>query len=131
MPIVYSIDRLRRRLFAMAKGTVPISEVVAHLWKERDDNGLPLTELIDATQATVSFSDTEIRKIIDLLRELGRRNALGPTAVVTGDDVSYGIMRMLGILIEDVCDVRPFRSCDKAEEWLNTIPKPRLPTQER
>lgn len=130
MPITYLIDRTRRRLSAVAKGSVTYSEVIAHLGKERDDSGLPLHELIDATQATAVFSPSEVRQIVDRLRDLGRSNALGPTAVVTGNDVSYGIMRMLEILVEDVCDVRPFRDRREAEEWLNTIPMPRPPAKE-
>jgi hypothetical protein len=129
MPIDYSIDRARRWLFAVANGSVTYSEVVAHLGKERDDNGLPFTELIDATEARAALSAAEVRQIVDLLRDLGHRNALGPTAVVTGDDMSYGVMRMLGILVEDVCDIRPFKDRSKAEEWLSTIPMPRSPAQ--
>jgi hypothetical protein len=39
------------------------------------------------------------------------------------------MMRMLEILVEDVCDVRPFRDLGKAKEWLNIIPMPRPPAQ--
>ena len=130
MPITYTIDSTRRWLFTVAKGTVTYSQVEAHLGKERDDNGLPFTEFIDATQATADLSAEEVRQVVDLLRDLGRHNALGPTAVVTGDDVSYGIMRLLEILVEDVCDIRPFRDRGEAEEWLKTIPVPRPPAQE-
>ena len=49
MPIAYTIDRARRWLLRRPKGSVTYSEVVAHLGKERDDNGLPFNELIDAT----------------------------------------------------------------------------------
>jgi len=91
---------------------------------------LPFTEVIDATQATADISPAEIRKLVELLRNLGRHNALGPTAVITDDVFSYGMMRMLEILVEDVCDVRPFRDRGEAEEWLNSISMPRPPAQE-
>jgi hypothetical protein len=130
MPITYSIDLALRRLFAVATGSLTYSELLAHLEKERDDNGLPLTEIIDATQATVVLSAAEVRMVVQRVRDLGRRNALGPMAIITGDDISFGIMRMMEMLIEDVCDVRPFRNRGKAEEWLDTIPMPRSPSQE-
>jgi hypothetical protein len=130
MSITYTIDRARRRLFTVAEGSVTFSDITAHLEKERNDNGLPFTELIDATRATVAFNTSDVRRIVDRLRNLGRNNALGPTAILTGDDVSYGIMRMLEMMVSDVCDVRPFRSRGKAEEWLNAIPMPRPPAQE-
>jgi hypothetical protein len=44
------------------------SEIVAHLGKERDDDGLPFTEFIDATQATVALSAAKVRQVVDRLR---------------------------------------------------------------
>jgi hypothetical protein len=131
MPITYSIDSARRRLFAVAEGSVTYGEIMAHLGKERDDEGLPLPELIEAREATVVLTAAEVRQVVERLRALGGESALGPTAVVTDDDVSYGIMRMLEVLVEDVCDIRPFRDRDEAEEWLNATRMPRPPTQER
>lgn len=118
MPIAFSVDHERRRLYAVAVGEAGFSEIAAHLREERDDGGLPLPELIDATEAAVALSGAEVRQMVDVLRGLGLHSALGPTAVVVGDDVSYGVMRMLEILVEDVCTVRPFRSRLEAEEWL-------------
>lgn len=102
---------------------------MGHLGKERDEDGLPLHELIDAARVTVTLSPSEVRVIVERLRELGRDNALGPTAVIVGDDVSYGLLRMLEVLVEDVCDVRPFRKQIEAEEWLDGL-LPRLPATE-
>jgi hypothetical protein len=129
MPITYSIDQAQRRLTAVAAGSVTYSEIMTHLERERDDNALPFRELIEATQATLDISSPEVWQVVDRLRTLGHQHALGPTAVVVGDDVSYGVMRMLETLVEDVCDVRPFRSRGDAEEWLNAIPMPRPPAQ--
>lgn len=131
MPISYSIDTERGRLLATAQGPITYSEIVAHLEKERKDRGLPYPELIEAMEATAVISAAEVRKVVERLRELGRRNALGPTAVVTDDDVAYGLLRMLEFLVEDVCDVRPFRDRHKAEVWLDAMPAPRPPTQLR
>ena len=127
MPITYDMDQARRRLAAVATGSVTYPDVLAHLEMERLDDGLPVHELIQATNATAVLSTAEVRGVVDRLRELGRVNALGPTAVVVGNDVSYGILRMLETLVEDVCDVRPFRHRADAEAWLETIPQPRPP----
>ena len=127
MPITYDLDQARRRLAAVATGAVTYPDVLAHLEMERLDDGLPLHELINATNATAVLSTEEVRGVVEQLRGLGRVNALGPTAVVVGNDVSYGILRMLETLVEDVCDVRPFRNRAEAEAWLETIPQPRPP----
>jgi len=129
MPITYAIDRSQKRLVTTALGNVTYPEIVAHLEMERDDGGLPLSEFIDASLANLNISALEVRLIVDQLQSLGRRNALGPTAILVGNDVSYGIVRMLEILVEGVSDIRPFRRRAEAEEWLKAIPMPRPPTQ--
>ena len=120
MPITYSIDREKRRLTAVATGAVKYPEVLRHLELERLDGGLPLLELIDGTNATAALSSAEVRAIVERLRALGRSEALGPTAIVVNDNASYGMMRMLEILVEDVAEVRPFRDRAEAEAWLRT-----------
>jgi hypothetical protein len=47
--------------------------------------------------------------------------ALGPTAVVVGDDAAFGMMRMFQMLLEDVALLRPFRVLADAEDWLREI----------
>jgi hypothetical protein len=37
---------------------------------------------------------------------------------VVANDYAYGMLRMLEILLDDVCLVRPFRERDAAEQWL-------------
>ncbi len=129
MAITYEIDKARRRLAAVATGAVPYPDVLAHLEMERLDDGLPFHELIDATNATAELNTGPVRAIVDRRRVLGRAHALGPTAVIVGDDLSYGILRMLETLVEDVCDIRPFRDHAEAEAWLETIPLPRSPKE--
>jgi len=131
MPITYAIDRSRRRLVTSAQGDVTYSEIMAHLDMERDDGGLPLSEFIDASPATINISAREVRLIVDRLHSLGRLSALGPTAILVGNEVSYGMMRMLEILVGDVTDIRPFRDRDEAEDWLDAASKQRPPGQER
>lgn len=125
MPITFEIVPSLKRLSSVAEGIVTYSEIMAHLEKERDSNCLHLRELVDAERANAAFSSEEVRQVVDRLRDLGRHSALGATAIVVGNDISYGMLRMLGILAEEVCDIRPFRSRSEAEGWLNAIDNPR------
>jgi len=123
MPIAFSVDHAHRMVHTVATGSVTSVEILKHLEQERDDRGLGFPELIDATQASVDrISGDDIRRIVDRLRDLSSQQALGPTAIVTRDDVSYGMIRMLETLVDDVADVRPFRSLAEAEGWLNAPP---------
>lgn len=95
-----------------------MAESRAHLQRERRDLALTHRELIDARRAMVGLSATEVREVVELLRSLSRSYRLGRTAVVVSSDVAYGIVRMLQVLVEDICDVHPFLDLGAAEQWL-------------
>lgn len=120
MPITFSVDPQRRRVTSVATGTVTLADIREHLEQERAEDGLPYPEVIDATRATTAFSAADARIVVRLLEDLGRQGRLGPTAVIVADDVSYGMMRMLEILLDGVCLIRPFRvqERDEVERWL-------------
>ena len=61
--------------------------------------------------------------IADVLRRLAINSRIGSTAIIVDSDVEYGMLRMLGILIEDVCRVQPFRRQEEAEKWLADLSK--------
>ena len=115
----HTVDTERNEMTTIAEGTVTLDEVRAHLHREKSDSALPYRELIDARNAVVRLSSSELQQIVELLRSLARSRRLGPTAVVVSTDVAYGIMRMFQILVEEVCVVQPFRDLAAATLWLN------------
>jgi hypothetical protein len=115
----HTVDTERNEVTTVAEGTVTLDEVRAHLHREKSDSALPYRELIDARNAVVRLSSSELQQIVELLRSLARSRRLGPTAVVVSTDVAYGILTMLQILVEDVCVVQPFRDLAAATLWLN------------
>jgi hypothetical protein len=120
MPIAYSIDREQGFMHSVAEGLVTLRDVRLHLEQERGDHGLGLSELVDARRATLAFDPTQVRQIVAVLRELAQGHDLGPTAVLVSSDYSFGMLRMLETLVEDVCAIRPFRDEAEAREWLRT-----------
>jgi hypothetical protein len=124
MPIKLSIDHVARAATASAIGRIHIEDIREHLDGERVRGGLPYREFIDATRAVVDLSAEDTRSIVDLLRRMASRGALGPTAVIVSDDLSYGMLRMLQTLLGDVAEVRPFRAGQESEarSWLATAP---------
>jgi ABC-type transporter Mla MlaB component len=115
----HTVDTERNEVTTIAEGTVTLDEVRAHLHREKGDSALPYRELIDARNAVVKLSSSEVHQIVELLRSLARSRGLGRTAVVVSTDVAYGIMRMLQILVADVCVVKPFRDLAAATLWLS------------
>lgn len=123
MTITHSVDHGRRELVATASGPVGYEEVRTHLLVERREGGLSYPELIDARSANPTWSTAEAREIVTLLKAFGRESTLGPTAVVVSSELAYGMLRMLEIMLEDVCIVRPFLDYATAEQWLRDLPQ--------
>ena len=121
MPITFSVDRAARKVHARAEGPITVEDIRVHLEHERATSGLSYSELIDARGYIPAFSAAEVRHIVDILRRLAEGSRLGPTAVVVDSDLGYGMMRMLEILVGDVCDVRPFRQPEEGEQWLAAV----------
>lgn len=124
MPLVHVFDTQRNRLNCRARGPITWGDIQHHLEAERADQYLGHAELIDATEATVAFSGDEVRHIVESVRQLGTAHRLGPTAIVVSGDLAYGVVRMLEVLLEGICPVRPFRTTAQAEEWLAAVSVP-------
>lgn len=122
MPVTLSVDHVRKTATATAIGPIAIGDVREHLDAERIRGGLPYREFIDATRATAAISAADAQSIVETLRRLGRKGALGPTAVLVSNDVTYGMLRMIETLVGDVAAVRPFRERAEAEKWLAAAP---------
>jgi len=118
LSITATYDHAQRRVMARAQGPVTIEEIRDHLEDERQEPGLAYSELIDARAAVVELSAADIRVLVAWLRWLGERTKLGPTAVLVDTDFQFGITRTIEMLVEDVCEVKPFRSESDAKRWL-------------
>jgi ABC-type transporter Mla MlaB component len=119
LDLTHSGDLERNEVARIAEGTVTLAEVRAYLLRDIQDSEQPYRELIDARRAVVKLSSAEVQEIVELLRSLSRSYRLGRIAVVVSTDVAYGMMRMLQMLVGDVCVVQPFRDVAEAERWLS------------
>lgn len=118
MPVIHAVDHERHEMYTTADGPITIDDIRKHLTQEHRDKGLAYRELIEASRATAAFSPSDVRTTVEILRAYGREGVLGPTAIVVGNDLAYGMIRMLAILLEGVCELQPFRTRQEAEQWL-------------
>jgi len=120
MAITMTVDHERRQVDAVAAGPIRYAEIEHHLREERCFNGLAYKEFIDACGATLSFvlHPAEIRQIVALVRSLAKESKFGPTAILVPNDFAFGIVHMMGILVEDVAEIRPFHDESEALAWL-------------
>lgn len=118
MPITFALDHAARKIIATATGPVAYTEIIDHLKAEERSNCLSYSELLVATDATADFSPAEVRWIVEFLRGIGRAHALGKTAMVVRNEITYGMLRMLSILLEEIVETAVFRNKTEAVEWL-------------
>ena len=119
MPISYLIDSRTGWMLTRADGLVTLHEVNAHLDMEQRNRDLHRAELIDARGATTDLSTDDIRRLVQRAAQMLRVIDLGPTAIVTTNDLVFGMARMYGILAEGVgVNAEAFRDMQSASNWL-------------
>ena len=122
MPIRYAVDHLRGRLLTHADGIVTFHDINAHLDLEQRDRDLDRPELIDARGAITDLTPEQIRRLVQRAVNMLRVVELGPTAIVTDDDVTFGMARMYSILAESAgVAAEAFRDLESATRWLDQM----------
>lgn len=120
MPIQSKYDPDLGILFTTAEGLVSCQDVQKHLDEEAREGTLVYPEIFDATKASTNLSGQEVRLIVNRLIDMNRATALGPTAVVSTNDVLYGMASMLAILseLQGGPSIGVFRNFDEGLKWL-------------
>ena len=120
MPIHFHYDPHVGILFTRAEGRLTFDEILRHLNRERKTKRVAFPEVFDATQASTDATGEQVRVIVQRMIDMGRQGAFGPTAVITTNDVVFGMARMLAILseLESGPKVQVFRTFDEGLDWL-------------
>ncbi len=118
MPIEYSYDSEKRLQTTVVTGDVGFAEAAAHFEQVSREPWFPAPSLTDVRGTTPTIPSSEVRAIVELFRDLGPRIREVPIAVLVDSDVSYGLVRMLQLLLEDSVTLRPFRDREKALHWI-------------
>ena len=118
MPIKLVIDPKRERIHTIAEGLITYADVENHLSEENGVGGLPYSELSDARRAVLRWSSGDVRQIVGLIRGLGMNFRHGPTAFLVATDYASGLIFMIGMLVDDICAIKPFRDEAEARAWL-------------
>jgi hypothetical protein len=77
-----------------------LDEILRHLIEERTPKGVAHPEVFDATQARTDATGEQVRVVVQRMIDMHRQGAFCPTAVITNNDVLFGMASMLGILSE-------------------------------
>ena len=125
MPIAMGFDPVTNRLLTTASGEVTLADLLEHIAAEGREGHLGAPELFDARQATTNLTSAHVRQLVEHMRLAAAGGTLGPTALVTANDVVFGMARMYS-LMSDTFDQRfaVFRSMTEAERWLTAGASP-------
>jgi hypothetical protein len=123
MPIEFRYDEVRGILFTTAEGVVSFDDVWNHIEREAREGDLTCKELFDATNATTNMTPGEVRHLAESIRGKLDRSGFGPTAIVTRNDVFFGMSRMLEICseLQDGPKFGVFREATRALRWLEAL----------
>jgi hypothetical protein len=123
MPIRFNYDADSEIVFTKAEGLVSFEEIQKHLDEEADAGSLSQAEIFDASSATTNLTSDETRSVARRLQALMQTGLLGPTAIVTDNDVFFGMARMLEVFCElyGGPKVSVFRTCEEGLNWLHEL----------
>jgi hypothetical protein len=82
------------------EGLLTLDEILRHLNEERNAKGIATPEVFDATQAHTDSTAEQVRVVVQRMIEMARQGAFGPTAIITNNDVVFGMASMLAILCD-------------------------------
>jgi hypothetical protein len=120
MSIHYFRDQAHNRLITTADGLQTFEDINAHLDLEERNGDLNRPELIDARNATTNITAQQVRLLAHRAEGMLSRVRLGPTALVTNDDLVFGMARMYSVFAESAgAVVEVFRDIEVANRWLS------------
>lgn len=119
MSITHTTDHERRLVRSRAVGLVTFDALAAHLDAVERLRTAGYAEMLDATGAATDLNARQVRALVTRMEAMTQAGRVGPTAVVTDHDASFGMARMYEILAEDLeLPVGVFRTVEEAERWL-------------
>ena len=122
MPVSYEIDP-SHLVRTLASGLVTYQDLERHVAEEEHDDAVGLAEVIDARGATTDLTADQVRGLVARTDALVRKGRFGALAIVTDNDVAFGMARMYQLLCEASLPVRieVFRYLEPALAWLRAV----------
>ena len=126
MPITYRIDAEQRLVEVRISGTFTMDEVldrIEEIFRDPDFRR-GFSFLSDHTGLTEFLTPAQARELVSFLERSADQVAGTKWAVVTTHPASYGMFRMVSVLVEKIpMSLAIFRSPDEARAWLLAAPE--------
>jgi hypothetical protein len=118
-PVSFQVDHDSRTVYTTAHGVLQVDDFVAHAHDLANAGLFAYSQLIDAGEARLKISPSDVETLVSLNKELRRFHGNARTAFVTKETADFGMMRMYEILIgEDDPGFAVFYDIYHAEQWV-------------
>lgn len=108
-----------RTVFTRARGILRIDDFVAHARELATAGVFAYTQLIDARDAHLKISPSDVQTLVSLNRGLRKTHGPARTAFVARHPADFGMMRMYELSIgEDDPGFAVFYDIYQAEQWV-------------
>jgi hypothetical protein len=120
MPIEWRVDEARGLVRAALTGDCTLDEMLALLESVADSAApRPLRVLSDHRTLSLPITPSDAQAFVGRMTERATDFAGTQWGVVVGSAASYGMIRMIGTLLEPIgMQVEPFYTPDAAESWV-------------
>lgn len=120
MPIRWTIDHARKRVFAVAEGDVTRAEFEEYLEAMDREQAMAYRKLFDGTDGGTTMDSYDLLAICVRIRSY-HRNPVGPLAVVMTGEHAHLVLRVLGVLAAAKRPMRIFHSLKPAQRWIESF----------
>jgi hypothetical protein len=121
MPISYSINDRKKRLYTRATGWVTYDDLVMHMQAEFGRAAASYPEIFDCTGATTDLTAGDIRLLVKNREQIADVQEAAPVAIVAPTDLFYGLFVIFDMLTHAIRPMHIFRNVAEAEEWLDSL----------
>jgi hypothetical protein len=121
MPVSYTIDHERKRIYARATGVVTFDELLAHMRAEAGTPAASYPEIFDCTDSTTNIDSADVRVLVGHRKRIAEVQEPAAAAIVATNDLFFGMFRVFDTLTDEVRPIRVFRSVDEAGKWLDSL----------
>lgn len=118
-PVSYYADHNTRTVFTTARGVLQIQDILAHARELAKAGLFAYSQLIDAREACLKISPSDVEPLVSLNKELRRIHGNAKTAFVTKRTADFGMMRMYELKIGDHdSGFAAFYDINQAVQWI-------------
>jgi hypothetical protein len=120
MPFTYETDRAQRLVRVVIRGTIHLQDLLEQIDAVGVGGLFTFRHLVDARESIFDLSTEDVRTINSKVTELKESFGSGRTALIAGDDVTFGMGRMNQIISKQTIETfNVFRDVSEAEAWLD------------